>query len=102
MTMDVVQETFVRAHAISGELSRRNRASIPGSIDIASQRGIDPAGANRVRAEVLQADPVNESASDADRTTEPRIEMDARELGERILAAIDELTRRTQSRHHSS
>ena len=41
---------------------------------------------------MLQADPVDESASDADRTPEPRIEMERRELGERILAAVDELT----------
>ena len=89
--MDVVQETFVRAH--------RNLGSFLGESSfytwlyrIAINVGIDFRRRQSRRAEVLQADPVDESAGDADRTPEPRIEMERRELGGRILAAIDELT----------
>jgi len=89
--MDVVQETFVRAH--------RNLGSFLGESSfytwlyrIAINVGIDFRRRQARRAEVLQPEPIDEAVDDAERTPEPRVEMERHELGERIASAIDELT----------
>jgi RNA polymerase sigma-70 factor, ECF subfamily len=89
--MDVVQETFVRAH--------RNLASFLGESSfytwlyrIAVNVGIDFRRRQSRRAEVMQAGPVDENVSDPDKTADPGTELARRQLGERIFQVIDELT----------
>jgi len=89
--MDVVQETFVRAH--------KNLASFQGGSSfytwiyrIAVNVGIDYRRRQSRRAEIVQPEPIDENVADADRTLDPPSAFDRRELGARILRAIDELT----------
>jgi RNA polymerase sigma-70 factor (ECF subfamily) len=89
--MDVVQETFVRAHKNLGSFLGES-SFYTWLYRIAINVGIDFRRRHARRAEVLQPEPIDESASDAERSVEPRIEMERRELGDRIAAAIDELT----------
>jgi RNA polymerase sigma-70 factor (ECF subfamily) len=89
--MDVAQETFVRAH--------KNLPSFLGESSfytwlyrIAVNVGIDFRRRQKRRSEVLQADPIEDDASDPERTVDPSAEASRRELGARILRGIDELT----------
>ncbi|MGH7818507.1 MAG: RNA polymerase sigma factor [Candidatus Binatia bacterium] len=89
--MDVVQETFVRAH--------RNLGSFLGESSfytwlyrIAVNVGIDFRRRQTRRAEIMQAEPVDENASYPDKTPDPGTELSRRQLGQRILQGIDELT----------
>ncbi len=89
--MDVVQETFVRAH--------KNLASFQGGSSfytwiyrIAVNVGIDYRRRQSRRAEIVQPEPVDENVADSDRTLDPPSAFERRELGDRILRAIDELT----------
>ncbi len=89
--MDVAQETFVRAH--------KNLASFNGESSfytwlyrIAVNVAIDFRRRQSRRAEVLPSEPIDETVVDAERTPDPRREIERRELGARILQSIDELT----------
>ena len=89
--MDVAQETFVRAH--------KNLASFLGESSfytwlyrIAVNVAIDFRRRQSRRAEVLPSEPIDETVADAERTIDPRREVERRELGARILQGIDELT----------
>ena len=89
--MDVVQETFVRAH--------RNLGSFLGESSfytwlyrIAINVGIDFRRRQARRAEIVQAEPIDDNAIDADQLTDPRAEVARKQLGSRIFRAIDELT----------
>ena len=89
--MDVVQETFVRAH--------KNLPSFQGGSSfytwlyrIAVNVGIDYRRRQSRRAEIVQPEPIDENAKDSDRTSDPPSEFERHELGARILKAIDELT----------
>jgi RNA polymerase sigma-70 factor (ECF subfamily) len=89
--MDLVQETFVRAH--------RNLSSFLGESSfytwlyrIAVNVGIDFRRRQSRRSEVLQSEPIDENATPAERTVEPSAVVARREMGAHILRAIDELT----------
>ncbi len=89
--MDVVQETFVRAH--------RNLASFLGESSfytwvyrIAVNVGIDFRRRQTRRSEVVQSEPMEENAADPSRDDDPSVEVARRQLGARILRGIDELT----------
>jgi RNA polymerase sigma-70 factor (ECF subfamily) len=89
--MDVVQETFVRAH--------KNLASFLGESSfytwlyrIAVNVGIDFRRRQSRRAEVVQVEPIDENVGDGEHAVDPRAEVERRELGARILKGIDELT----------
>jgi RNA polymerase sigma-70 factor (ECF subfamily) len=89
--MDVVQETFVRAH--------RNLSSFLGESSfytwlyrIAVNVGIDFRRRQSRRSEIVQSDPMDENSADPERDDDPGVEVARRELGRRILRGIDELT----------
>jgi RNA polymerase sigma-70 factor (ECF subfamily) len=89
--MDVVQETFVRAHKNLGSFLGES-SFYTWLYRIAVNVGIDFRRRQRRRGEVTQAEPIDEDASDPERTIDPSREASRRELGARILAVIDELT----------
>jgi RNA polymerase sigma-70 factor (ECF subfamily) len=89
--MDVVQETFVRAHKNLGSFLGESsfytwlyRIAVNVAIDFRRRRSR--------RAEIVQVEPIDENVSDGDRAVDPRTEVERRELGARILKGIDELT----------
>lgn len=89
--MDVVQETFVRAH--------RNLGSFLGESSfytwlyrIAVNVGIDFRRRQARRSEVVQSDAMDENAPDPDRDDDPSVAAGRRELGARIMKGIAELT----------
>lgn len=89
--MDVVQETFIRAH--------RNLSSFLGESSfytwlyrIAVNVGIDFRRRQTRRSEIVQSEPIDENVSDPARSMDPGAEVARRELGRHILRIIDELT----------
>lgn len=89
--MDVVQETFVRAHRNLGGFLGES-AFYTWIYRIAVNIGIDFRRRQSRRAEVMQAEPIDENASDPERTPDPGALVARREIGTRILRVIDELT----------
>lgn len=89
--MDVVQETFVRAHKNLGSFLGES-SFYTWLYRIAVNVGIDFRRRQSRRAEIVQVEPIDESASDAERAADPETEVAHRELGRRILMGIDELT----------
>lgn len=89
--MDVVQEAFVRAH--------RNLSSFLGESSfytwlyrIAVNVGIDFRRRQTRRSEIVQAEPIDDNATDPERSVDPSVEVARRELGAHVLRVIDELT----------
>jgi RNA polymerase sigma-70 factor, ECF subfamily len=89
--MDVVQETFVRAHKNLGNFQGES-SFYTWLYRIAVNLGIDHRRRQSRRAEILQPEPIDENVGDSDRTPGPEGELERRQLGARILRAIDELT----------
>ena len=89
--MDVAQETFIRAH--------KNLSSFLGESSfytwlyrIAVNVGIDFRRRQTRRGEIVQSEPIDENAGDPERTVDPSAEVSRKQLGDRILRVIDELT----------
>jgi RNA polymerase sigma-70 factor, ECF subfamily len=89
--MDVVQETFVRAHKNLGSFLGES-SFYTWLYRIAVNVGIDFRRRQSRRPEVVQVEPIDESAGDGEHAVDPRAEVERRELGARILKGIDELT----------
>jgi RNA polymerase sigma-70 factor (ECF subfamily) len=89
--MDVAQETFVRAHKNLGSFLGES-SFYTWLYRIAVNVAIDFRRRQSRRAEVLPSEPIDETVVDTERTTDPRREIERRELGARILQGIDELT----------
>jgi len=89
--MDVVQETFVRAHKNLGSFLGES-SFYTWLYRIAVNVGIDSRRRQRRRSEVMQSEPIEEDASDPERTVDPAREASRRQLGARIFRVIDELT----------
>ena len=89
--MDVVQETFVRAHKNLGNFLGES-SFYTWLYRIAVNVAIDFRRRQSRRAEIVQLEPIDDNVADAERTVDPRTELERRELGARILQGIDELT----------
>jgi len=89
--MDVVQETFVRAHKNLGSFLGES-SFYTWLYRIAVNVGIDFRRRQKRRSEIVQSEPIEDDASDPERTVDPSTEAARRQLGTRILAVIDELT----------
>jgi RNA polymerase sigma-70 factor (ECF subfamily) len=89
--MDVAQETFVRAHKNLGSFLGES-SFYTWLYRIAVNVGIDFRRRQKRRSEVVHSDPIEDDATDPERTVDPSTEVSRRELGARILRGIDELT----------
>jgi len=89
--MDVVQETFIRAHKNLGSFQGES-SFYTWLYRIAVNLGIDYRRRAARRAEIVQPEPIDENVKDSDRTSGPESELERHQLGARILRAIDELT----------
>ena len=89
--MDVVQETFVRAHKNLGSFLGES-SFYTWLYRIAVNVGIDFRRRQKRRGEIVQSDPMEDDVADPERSIDPATEVARRELGTRILGAIDELT----------
>jgi RNA polymerase sigma-70 factor (ECF subfamily) len=89
--MDVVQETFVRAHKNLGSFLGES-SFYTWLYRIAVNVAIDFRRRQSRRAEIVQVEPIDENVSGGEQTADPRTEVERRELGVRILKGIDELT----------
>ena len=89
--MDVVQETFVRAHKNLGSFLGES-SFYTWLYRIAVNVGIDFRRRQSRRAEIVQLEPIDENVGGGERAVDPRTEVERRQLGRRILQAVDELT----------
>ena len=89
--MDVAQETFVRAHRSLGSFLGES-SFYTWLYRIAVNVGIDFRRRQKRRGDVLQPDAMDDDVADPERSIDPATEVSRRELGTRILAAVDELT----------